>query len=180
MSPRVRSFVRAAMCGVAIFPQALPQIVRADGLSGQRLEAELPLAYAADENADDGIVAEPVGDIRLVNQPAPVTQPEEPVQAAPASDAPGAADNGNVFGGFADLGSLSSERAAAAGGGSTASDVVTGAESEVRNTADTSDLLVRSLSSTGLYVHSRNPISNDLRIRGFRFSQIRNHVHGAF
>jgi iron complex outermembrane receptor protein len=111
--------------------------------------------------------------IDLVSQPATVEQPEEPVVAAEPVSAPT-----NGFGGFLDLSALSTERQEEASVG--ASDVVYGTESEVRNTTDSNDLLVRSTSSTGVFVHTRNPISNDVRIRGFRFSQIRSHVHGAF
>ncbi|MEX2186709.1 MAG: TonB-dependent receptor [Pirellulales bacterium] len=178
MSPRVKTFMRAAVCGMAFFPQ----MVRADGVADERLDppavayAEDALVAASDIGGgpDGQVSAQLAAEMKYVMQPAPVTQPEEPVQAT-ATAAPSTA---GAFGGFVDLSTLSPERAAAAS--TSASDVVSGAESEVRNTADTSDLLVRSLSTTGLYVHSRNPISNDLRIRGFRFSQIRNHVHGAF
>jgi iron complex outermembrane receptor protein len=185
MSPQVRNFMRAAACGAALFPQiAFPLMVRADGLApanddpGAVVMAED--RYAGDTGAqpsqqpDAGYVpAQPAA--MMLNQPAPVTQPEEPVQATPT----GATSDANAFGGFVNLGSLAPERAADVTSSASA-DVVSGAESEVRNTSDSSDLLARSLSTTGLYVHSRNPISNDLRVRGFRFSQIRNNVHGAF
>lgn len=178
MSPRVRTFMRAAVCGMAFFPH----MVRADGVNDDTLDP--PVAIYAEETlvaASDAGPAQPgqaptqfAAEMKYVMQPAPVTQPEEPVQATETS----APSTAGAFGGFVDLSTLSPDRAATAA--TSSADVVTGAESEVRNTADTSDLLVRSLSSTGLYVHSRNPISNDLRVRGFRFSQIRNHVHGAF
>ncbi|RIK72897.1 MAG: hypothetical protein DCC68_25760 [Planctomycetota bacterium] len=181
MSPRVRKFVRVAVCGMAFFPQ----MVRADGVVEEPLDATVAAsddataeatAAASDlQTADDPLVpAQPAAEMKYVMQPAPVTQPEEPVQATETA----APSTAGAFGGFVDLSTLSPERAATAS--TSAADVVSGAESEVRNTTDTSDLLVRSLSSTGLYIHSRNPIWNDLRVRGFRFSQIRNHVHGAF
>jgi iron complex outermembrane receptor protein len=176
MSPRVRKFMRAAVCGMALFPQ----MVRADGATEEPLDAPVAVfgegatIAASDAGADDQVSAQLAAEIKYVNQPAPVTQPEEPVQAAETST-PSAA---GAFGGLVDLSTLAPERAAAAE--TSAADVVSGAEAEVRNTTDTSDLLVRSLSTTGLYIHSRNPIWNDLRVRGFRFSQIRNHVHGAY
>lgn len=172
MTPRVRKFVRAAMCGIALFPN----MVRADSAAEEPLDPAIATAGDSTEVAatDGQVPAQLTANMNYAMQPAPVTQPEEPVQATETATP----STAGAFGGFADLSSLSPERAAAAE--TSSADVVSGAEAEVRNTADTSDLLVRSLSSTGLYVHSRNPISNDLRVRGFRFSQIRNHVHGAF
>jgi iron complex outermembrane receptor protein len=114
-----------------------------------------------------------INGIEMVSQPATVEQPEEPVVPTQPVSAPT-----NGFGGFLDLGALSTERQEIASVG--ASEVVYGTESEVRNTTDSNDLLVRSTSTTGVFVHTRNPITNDIRIRGFRFSQIRSHVHGAF
>jgi iron complex outermembrane receptor protein len=115
--------------------------------------------------------------IALVAQPAPVTQPEEQVQADTTS---GPAEQTADAGSFrsVDLSSLPAPRQAAAGGDA-ASDVVSGSEAEVRNTTDTNDLLGNSLSTTGIYLHSRNPITNDPRIRGYHFTEIRGHINGA-
>ncbi len=121
-------------------------------------------------------------DVRLVQlveptQPIAPVQPLQPLQPLMMEDA--SAFGQDAFGGFVDMSLLSPERQQAASVAG-ASDVILGSESQVRNTTDSNDLLVSSLSSTGVFLHSRNPISNDPRIRGFHFSQIRGHVNGAY
>ncbi|OHB80140.1 MAG: hypothetical protein A2W31_01375 [Planctomycetes bacterium RBG_16_64_10] len=131
-------------------------------------------------------VSQPVEPTQPVQpvQPAQPAQPVQPVTGDALASANGFFDpsliGGVDFGGPAQVESLPVERQAVAGGGSASADVVLGSEATVRGTADTGDLLATSISNTGVYNRQQNPIMNDIRIRGFRYDQIRTSHNGAY
>ena len=63
---------------------------------------------------------------------------------------------------------------------SASANVTSGAESQVRNTSDVGDLLTKSISNPNVVVKSQNPISNDPRLRGYRWGQVRSNVQGGY
>ncbi len=120
--------------------------------------------------------AEPMDDPQNDEPETPTTPPDMPSSGALANITIGNISNSL---GRTDQSSLPADRQQSISNVG-ASDAILGGEAQVRNTADTTDLLANSFSSTGVYRHSRNPISNDLRIRAFHFTQIRGYVNGAY
>jgi outer membrane receptor protein involved in Fe transport len=85
-----------------------------------------------------------------------------------------AADWGEVS-----LSSLPPERQATVAQGGSASDVVSGEAASYLASTDTGALIQQAPTSTNISLYSRSPISNDPRIRGYRYGQIQSIADGA-
>lgn len=107
-----------------------------------------------------------------VDQPTgPVTPPVSALQGTP--DTGGGAPGTNVRPETANI-------ASAAGAPSTAISGGGGAAGEALNAPDASDLLTKSVTSTGVDIQRRNPIIADPRIRGLRNTQFNAYADGAY
>ena len=130
----------------------------------------------------DGVFSD---SIRLVNgwfvsamqepvSPVQPVQPEQPV--TPVGDLASASpsDFGSVWGGGISLAGLPTELAAAQVGG-----VAQGEEAAFLGSTDVGSLLEESGGTSNVFLYTRSPISNEPRIRGYRYAQIRSTVNGA-
>jgi len=103
-------------------------------------------------------------------------QPEQPIGTNAEFASVGPSDSGSVWGGGVSLAGLPTNTNVAA---SPVASVVQGQEAAYLGTTDVGDLMEVSGGTSNVMLFSRSPISNEPRIRGYRYAQIRNTVNGV-
>jgi len=133
---------------------------------GGGLSADPGEPHYADRSIDPQFVA--------MQGPVAPIQPEQPELPEPRIEAGAPEDIESAWGGAVSLSDLPTELAA-----SPVASVVSGEEAAIRGTTDVGDLLEQSGDTGNVMLFTRSPISNEPRIRGYRYAQIRNTVDGA-
>jgi len=152
------AFALLVVLGLSIGPQA----ATADGIDN---------AFSGTIQLVNGLFVSSMQDPVTPVQP---VQPEQPVQPVGPQDAPAISDTGTVWGGGISLVDLPTELAVSQVGG-----VAQGEESAYLGSTDVGNLLEESGGTNNVFLFTRSPISNEPRVRGYRYAQIRNTVNGA-